>query len=1068
MARLQSTATAGYFPTPPSVASLIAQALAPAAKKGARLLDPCCGKGSAASDVAKAWNMTSYGIELESLRASDAQKILRRVINVDVQNARLPNGSIQVLYENPPYDYAEGEGKRLEYTFLRETTPWLQPGGVLVFLVPQFRVDARMANYLVSHFDDLTAYRFPDPEYAAFKQCVIFGVKKELAIKDAAATKAFHELCQGELPILQAPFAHPYAIPEPTPARFFFHGAELSGPDLIDEAEQHGVGSTAEWRDLFDPGDLDDLQTFRPLMPFRKGHLASMIAAGVLQNVRLKKNGQEMLIKGHIRKMQVVVEVKKSKDAGVPDKIVTRDQFLTEIISINLTTGASQVISESDALARFIEEWQATLAAQVAETFKPLYDFDLKAQGPRVNDLLNSLSKERKIPGRRETGLFEAQKHTVVALWRRLHQAKYALCVGEPGVGKTTIATSVAQMRRIIDGSPKPTLVLCPPHLTPKWKREIEEIVPGSKAFILRSVSDVQRVIEFAETHPAIPTFAVLSRETAKLGNRWYGATTLRKQYHRKDRRHKVSVTPFRACPRCGAAQSEVDTNGKEIALIQDATFFDKRRRVCMHCGEPLHQQHPITPKSRPRVGLASYIAQYHHHAFGLFVADEAHQLKGQATDQGNALGVLIRACDKTLILTGTIYGGRSTSLFFLLHRLSSKVRRQFRWDDAFKWAERYGVIEREGFAPKGNHDEGFGVFSGKLRMVTSVHETPGVSPALVTRLLDAAVFLSLPDLGFKLPGYSEIAHEFDMPEAMKKAYEGLENKLGAARSEALNHKNASPLGLLQEALLGWPNAAWRSENIFKGPGDLLASAPALKSKSPKEEWLLAECLAQKERGRKVIVFCRQTNTRDITQHLEDRMEKLGLRVVNLHSQVSADKREKWLKDRTPKTDVLIVNARCVDTGLDLVDYQTIIWYELDYSLYIMMQATKRVYRVGQVNDVEIHFATYKETAEQRGFAMMGQKWSAAQLLYGDSVDCALAQNTDASGGFLAQLTKSIIEKTQVASLSEFFKDASKTKPKAGRRAPALELPKGEVMPSVTVSVPAVIRPDGWVQSSLF
>ena len=88
------------------------------------------------------------------------------------------------------------------------------------------------------------------------------------------------------------------------------------------------------------------------------------------------------------------------------------------------------------------------LTNKVMETFVPLYQFNLDAEGTRVLATLNRLSKHRHVPGRQETGLFPAQKHVTVALWKRLKHAKSAICVGEPGIGKTTIATAVSEVMR--------------------------------------------------------------------------------------------------------------------------------------------------------------------------------------------------------------------------------------------------------------------------------------------------------------------------------------------------------------------------------------------------------------------------------------------------------------------------------------------------------------------------------------------------------------------------------------------------------------------------------------------
>ena len=64
-------------------------------------------------------------------------------------------------------------------------------------------------------------------------------------------------------------------------------------------------------------------------------------------------------------------------------------------------------------------------------------------------------------------------------------------------------------------------LVICPPHLVPKWKREVEQTVPGVRAAIVESITDLERLRLSIGTGPL---FAVMSREKAKLSYRWKAA----------------------------------------------------------------------------------------------------------------------------------------------------------------------------------------------------------------------------------------------------------------------------------------------------------------------------------------------------------------------------------------------------------------------------------------------------------------------------------------------------------------------------------------------------------------
>ena len=85
--------------------------------------------------------------------------------------------------------------------------------------------------------------------------------------------------------------------------------------------------------------------------------------------------------------------------------------------------------------------------------------------------------------------------------------------VGEMGTGKTFIGAAAAHMAGF-----ERILIICPPHLVPKWKREVEQTVPGVRAAILESITDLERLRLSVGSGPL---FAVMSREKAKLSYRW-------------------------------------------------------------------------------------------------------------------------------------------------------------------------------------------------------------------------------------------------------------------------------------------------------------------------------------------------------------------------------------------------------------------------------------------------------------------------------------------------------------------------------------------------------------------
>jgi 16S rRNA G966 N2-methylase RsmD len=597
MTRLASTAKAGFFPTPERVTEWITRFVTPSLHQG-RLLDPCCGEGSAAQCVAQAWNLEPYGIEIDAERALEASSRLHRILHLDYAQARTPHHAFQVLFLNPPYDFAEGEGKRTEYQFLRDTTKWLQPGGLLVYIVPQYRVDPRMAGFLATAYESMRAYRFPDPEYAQFRQAVIFGIAKKEPSRDDVGSLALLQQCRNGLPMLpESPSAEEcYSLPAfSEDDRFYFRGTEINSQEALAEAIAAGAWNSSEWQEWLTP--TTNLSAFRPLMPLKKGHLAMLIAAGLMQNLRLesangtetRSDGTSLLVKGRTYKVQEQVQ---SDDE---DEEILRDRFVTEIVALNLTSGEFERIAEPSALAQFVDQWRDVLTNKVMETFVPLYRFDLEAEGERVLATLNRLSKHRYVPGRKETGLFPAQKHVAVALWKRLNaqRANSAICVGEPGIGKTTVATAVSELMRECDGDVRPTLVLCPPHLVPKWVREIQQIVPMAFAMPLNRLSDLPTFVrQLKRLAPGTPAYAVLSREMAKLGSGWRPAYVITKKHQRVETdegQTTIETERFFACPHCGHPVYEVE-GGQEIVIVRNLGYFEERKRFCFECHEPLYQ----------------------------------------------------------------------------------------------------------------------------------------------------------------------------------------------------------------------------------------------------------------------------------------------------------------------------------------------------------------------------------------------------------------------------------------------------------------------------------------------
>jgi SAM-dependent methyltransferase len=339
MSRLESQAKAHYFPTPPEVVARVAAMIRPANPGGrstVRLLDPCCGTGAALGQLSRTIRGESYGIEIADDRYTGAHQLLDHTLHASALGVRIANGAFSCLFLNPPYDY-DDEAKRLEHAFLAAMTRALCPGGLLVLIVPQRRL-AVSARYLVGHYRELACYRFPDAEYEAFQQVVLFGVRRDEPVTDPEMQAAVTGWA--EAPLLELPPTgeerSDYMLPALDPGAVLFTSQFFDPGEAAREARHAGLWANASLAERIWPPEE---QRTRPLMPLRRGHLAVLIAAGFLDNVQLRSGSRRLLVKGRTYKVSVPVY---SPDPAVE---VEREVMRTSVVALDLKSGQVEVIA---------------------------------------------------------------------------------------------------------------------------------------------------------------------------------------------------------------------------------------------------------------------------------------------------------------------------------------------------------------------------------------------------------------------------------------------------------------------------------------------------------------------------------------------------------------------------------------------------------------------------------------------------------------------------------------------------------------------------------------------------
>jgi predicted RNA methylase len=288
MARLESNLKMGYYPTPEHTLSFILSWIAfqrPAGPKGSHTLDPCCGTGETLQQFHfRNSHVTTYGVELDAQRAIEAREKLRFAVQGSIFDARInPLGSLGLLYLNPPYDWDEGE--RVEMRFLKHAHKWLCTDGVLVFLVPEliFHYEKHM-SWIGQHFYDIRIVRVTKADYPAFKQVVLFGKKRKERYETGTVGSPPY-------PHIEDVEASSYAVPL------------TSGPSVLqgtntvtdEEVAGHWPHVVREIESIC--RKCDTTTQLSPLLPLRKGHLTSLLTAGILDG-KVETVDGPMILKG--------------------------------------------------------------------------------------------------------------------------------------------------------------------------------------------------------------------------------------------------------------------------------------------------------------------------------------------------------------------------------------------------------------------------------------------------------------------------------------------------------------------------------------------------------------------------------------------------------------------------------------------------------------------------------------------------------------------------------------------------------------------------------------------------
>jgi hypothetical protein len=279
---------------------------------------------------------------------------------------------------------------------------------------------------------------------------------------------------------------------------------------------------------------------------------------------------------------------------------------------------------------------------------------------------------------------------------------------------------------------------------------------------------------------------------------------------------------------------------------------------------------------------------------------------------------------------------------------------------------------------------------------------------------------------------------------------------------------NKSLMSILLNTLLLYPDHPYDFDEIWARAFDpqtreyvkFLVTAPKNLSREAlyaKERALISDVKEELRQGRRCQIYATYTGEKDVTQRLENVLRQEGIRVAVLRSSVATDKREDWY-DRQLKAgvEVVICHPKLVETGLDLLAFPTLYFYETGYSLHTLRQASRRSWRIGQRFPVRVKFVTYSGTMQEICLRLMGKKMLVALMMEGKFSGEGL-QALDTDEDLMSAMARELVEKAGVGeSADAVWRDLDRERDKVQPRPAAVIEPELDEDPASVLELPAI------------
>ena len=462
-----------------------------------------------------------------------------------------------------------------------------------------------------------------------------------------------------------------------------------------------------------------------------------------------------------------------------------------------------------------------------------------------------------------------------------------------------------------------------------------------------------------------------------------------------------------------------------------------KKRATCYFCNGKMYAPHAMKRNGHPnkKLSVDVYLKQRMRDVYQMLIFDEVQKSKEGDTAIGQSTGVVMNVIPKTMVLTGTLMNGYPKSLFHILWRLNPKFREEYTLEDADDFNRDMGFVEIQYADDKEDIDE-YSMYSKRFTQHDKVRQLPGFMPQMFKWILPHLVLLKVPDIA-EMPELTEHVIKVSLPEKLQKTYsklmEDYDKEIDNARESRVGRMIAQLRSAMYQSSCSYPDAPYlgidehydwydsRSETTITA--HIEAPVASVEEITPKEQALIDLVKKEREEGRRVLVYAQFTGTRDFINppgapsSLQRRLETAGLKVAFMRATDSSPTQRIYKVNQyvSDDIDVLICNPKLVEVGVNLLEFPTIVYYQITQETATMEQSQGRSWRIGQTQPVKIYYMLYTNTGQEVAMALLANKITVSQMMQGRMLTEGIGQLVVTRHDAMLLMARAISERLQMS-----------------------------------------------------